>query len=143
MNESIGIDYGLGKTNRDVETGIHFGIIPHHTVGQAWYDESEADYGDPVGDDEMAEPICFRYDREGYSAVQDADSPDIFVMKSPYFTRCAYCSPCAPGAGFITDTRVDGIRTYCFGHDWYETEDGKHAAPYPVYSVETGERVEP
>jgi len=27
---------------------------------------------------------------------------------------------------------------YCFGHDWFE--DGK--APYPVYSVETGELVE-
>jgi ribosomal protein L37AE/L43A len=42
-----GIDYGLGRTNVDVETGIRFGVISSHTIGQIWYDEAEADYGDP------------------------------------------------------------------------------------------------
>ena len=28
-----GIDYGNGQTNRDMETGIRFGVIPHHEVG--------------------------------------------------------------------------------------------------------------
>lgn len=32
-----------------------------------------------------------------------------------------------------------GVKTYCVGHDWFE--DGK--APYPVYSVATGELVAP
>lgn len=43
-----GIDYGLGKTNINKDTGIRFGVIPANHVGQAWYDSSEADYGEPT-----------------------------------------------------------------------------------------------
>lgn len=45
---SIGIDYGMGTTNRDAETGIRYGVISQHTVGQAWYDDAEPDYGKPT-----------------------------------------------------------------------------------------------
>lgn len=38
-----GIDYSLGKSNRD-ENGIHYGVIPANEV-PAWYEESETDYG--------------------------------------------------------------------------------------------------
>lgn len=45
----IGIDYGrLAGSNRDKETGIHYGVISQHTVGQAWYDEATPDYGEPT-----------------------------------------------------------------------------------------------
>lgn len=40
-----GLDYGLGRTNIDAETGIRYGVISQHTVGQAWYDSAEPDYG--------------------------------------------------------------------------------------------------
>ena len=43
----MGIDYGLGRTNRDPETGIRFGVIPMDDVTQAWADSSESDYGSP------------------------------------------------------------------------------------------------
>lgn len=43
-----GIDYGLGKTNINKDTGIRFGVIPANHVGQAWYDSSEPDYGEPT-----------------------------------------------------------------------------------------------
>lgn len=33
--------------NRDKQTGIRYGIIPAHAVGQAWYDAGEPDYGEP------------------------------------------------------------------------------------------------
>ena len=39
----------------------------------------------------------------------------------------------------MTDTVKDGVRAFCFGHDWFE--EGK--APYPVFSVATGKRVRP
>lgn len=42
-------------------------------------------------------------------------------------------------AGKYVTQLPDGNRAYCFGHDWFD--GGK--APYPVYSVETGELVEP
>lgn len=61
----------------------------------------------------------------------------IFILKSPYFTETIYCSPCAPGAGDLDSPRKGGIKTYCVGHDGFE----EGHAPYPVYSIETGERI--
>jgi len=46
--ENKGIDYGNGITNIDEKTGIRYGVIPHSAIGSAWYDESEAEYGDPT-----------------------------------------------------------------------------------------------
>ena len=40
-----GIDYGHGMTNCDHANGIRYGVISQHSVGQAWYDSAEADYG--------------------------------------------------------------------------------------------------
>lgn len=45
---NAGIDYGMGKTNIDTETGIRYGVISQHTVSQAWADSAEADYGKPT-----------------------------------------------------------------------------------------------
>lgn len=43
-----GIDYSAGQqVNRNKETGIRYGIIPANSIGQAWYDSAEPDYGDP------------------------------------------------------------------------------------------------
>lgn len=46
--QNIGIDYGLGTTNIDLETGIRYGVISQNEVLQAWADDAEADYGDPT-----------------------------------------------------------------------------------------------
>ena len=43
----MGIDYGMGRTNIDHETGIRYGVIPAHDVGQSWYDSAEPYYGEP------------------------------------------------------------------------------------------------
>jgi hypothetical protein len=77
-------------------------------------------------------------DDEEYKAFEDSHY-DIMILKSPYYTHAQFCSPCAPGAGYLLNPCDDGPRTYCFGHDWFD--DGK--APYPVYSVATGELVTP
>lgn len=135
----VGIDYGRGITNIDAKTGIRFGVIHQNNVLQAWADSSEPYYGElNEGEelDDFAEPLSFVYDGDGYTAESD-DYGDIFITKSPYYTTCAFCSPCAPGAGDVMATREDGIKTYCFDHDWFE--GGK--APYPVYSVKTGKEV--
>lgn len=190
-----GIDYGNGLTNIDTETGIRYGVIHQGEVLQAWADDSEAHYTpacpycgnelkkgfetrrcghchkriNPDVDFDIQEPDYFTYDADGYQCQQSADDTDIFVLKSPYFTYCQFCSPCAPGAGYLMDYfkpdtkyrkktnpinnhvitysewyKIQAednryIKAYCFGHDWYE--DNK--APYPVFSVETGEIVNP
>jgi hypothetical protein len=89
-------------------------------------------------DFEYMDPTSFLYSRDGYEAEQGFDDTDIFIMKSPYFTYAQFCSPCAPGAGYILNTvskQHSASKTYCFGHDWFD----KGKAPYPVYDVNTGE----
>jgi hypothetical protein len=78
-------------------------------------------------------PLAFVLDDGEYEA-QCGDDGDIFITKSPYYTLCRFCSPCAPGAGYLLSPDPDGIKAYCFGHDWFEGEK----APYPVYRVESG-----
>ena len=79
--------------------------------------------------------VSFTLDDGEYVAECDSYG-DIFITKSPYFTTCRYCSPCAPGAGYLMNYDPDGIRAYCFGPDWFDN----NVAPYKVYSVATGEK---
>jgi ribosomal protein L37AE/L43A len=166
-----GIDYGNGLTNIDNGTGIRYGVIAQASVMQAWADSAEADYGEPHcpkcgneaglsrgynteewegsgefcclpchyvfdGDEAFGEePIGWNYDDDGYKLVDCLDV-NIMVLASPFYTFAPFCSPCVPGAGDL-DNAGEGVKTYCLGHDWFE--DGK--APYPVYSVATGELV--
>jgi hypothetical protein len=162
--EYVGIDYGMGDSNRDKKSGIHYGVISANECIQAWYDSAEPDYsfvGCPYcgnelkkkfdalrcphcykkidsnrGDFDSAEPDSYILDDGEYKATQGGDG-DIFIILSPYYTLCQYCSPCAPGAGYIMNECKEGIKAYCFGSDFFD--DGK--APYTVYSVETGKEV--
>ena len=84
------------------------------------------------------ESLGFSYDAQGYRLTNCLDF-DIFVIKSPYYTFAQFCSPCVPGAGNLDNPMPDGVKTYCLGHDWFD----ESRAPYPVYSVETGEQVNP
>ena len=88
------------------------------------------------GDD--LEPYGFILDDGEYKASCGQDG-GIFITLSPFYTECMFCSPCAPGAGYLMSPVKDGVKAYCFGHDWFD--EGR--APYPVYQVDTGELVEP
>lgn len=144
MENNAGIDYGRGLTNIDTETGIRYGVISQNEVLQAWADSSEPDYGcDECEEWEKDEdcnlecsPLSFDYVADGYIATC-GDDGDIFVIKSPYFTLCRFCSPCAPGAGYLMNPDDNGIKSYCFGHDWFDNEQ----APYRVFDVKTGMEV--
>ena len=143
-----GIDYGLGQTNIDKNTGIRYGVIHQNEVLQAWCDSSVPVYpcntcenklDDPDFDDcDFCEPIGHEINDNDYRAGSDSYG-DIFIIKSPYYTRAQFCSPCAPGACYLTNPCEDGEKAYCFGHDWFE--NGK--APYPVYRVLDNKLIEP
>ena len=169
-----GINYNP-LANVDFKTGIHYGVIPAHDIGQAWYEDSEPQYSTPVEDDaddlpDDAEPEYFSYTADGYQAEQSADSPDIFITRSPYYTFAHYCSPCAPGAGYLRDpfTIPDAYKATAqtlteispdtepeLYRDLAEAAgfprvycfaadwfaDGK--APYRVFSVKTGKEAQP
>ena len=161
----MGIDYGLGKSNIDNDTGIRYGVIQADKVGSYWYDESEPYYLNDCpfcGSKNLTEnkndcdsfdcidceaknfnldeiePVSHFFKDDKIQAEQSQDSPDIFVFKSEYYTICSFCSPCAPGAGYLTDESQD-CKAYCFGHDWFES--GK--APYKVYRVSDNSLVMP
>lgn len=161
----IGIDYGLGRSNVDDETGIRYGVIDRSEVLQAWCDSTEANYIytcpycghelkkgmyakkcgschkkiDPDRDFDMLEPVSYFIDDGEYKAECDSDGGDIFITKSPFYTKCQFCSPCAPGAGYLMNPMKNGIKAYCFGHDFFDS--GK--APYRVYRVDDDSEVMP
>lgn len=161
----------LPITNMNPETGIRYGVIPQNDVLQAWCDSSEPWYfpgcphcGDEIdqeiidsacndfgevrcphcnevlnsGDFGNEEPTCYYVD-DGETVAECGESGDIFVTSSKFFTFAPLCSPCALGACYLRDANEYGEKSYCLGHDWFD--DG--VAPYPVYSVETGELVNP
>ena len=81
------------------------------------------------------------YESDGYRIQTDGQG-DLWVFESPFFTYAQFCSPCAPGACYLQnalDQPSEANKCYCLGHDWFDD----YKAPYPVYSVETGELVNP
>lgn len=41
------IDYGMGRTNIDTKTNIRYGVISQHSLANWFYDEWDAQYGEP------------------------------------------------------------------------------------------------
>ena len=160
-----GINYALNTgANVDKLTGIHFGVISQNSLMPEALDDFYT-HGKDLAYDEAVEELqavhadnpeglelaledlnCnwelqasnLLYESNGYKLTGCLDS-DLFILRSPFFTHVQYCSPCVPGAGNLDSPCEAGPKTYCLDGSWFE--DGK--APYPVYSVETGELVKP
>lgn len=166
-------DYGNGKTNIDPATGIRYGVIHPNDVDPVYFDRCVPVYGEPdrvicpeckhdcreagqkYGDclecedcgnsfeiDYPEEPIGYEINNDEYHTQQRSER-DIFITKSPYYTYAPFCSPCAPGAGYLgaayDSDEMNGVKTYCFGHDFFRDD----VAPYKVYGVKTGKEVTP
>jgi len=154
-----GIDYGRGVSNRNPKTGIRFGIINQHSLADWVMSEAETIYwhGCPECGNEFKTksdvvrcPTC-RYESDDTSEFY-GDEPlawiiaksktefihtedptfGVWVERSPYYTLCSMCSPCAPGAGDLDSPNEDGVKTYCLGPDYF---DGDNPCPYPIYEV--------
>mgnify|MGYP007023416634 CR=1 FL=1 len=163
---SVGIDYGLGMANRDPKSGIRYGVISLHSISSDYWDRLEQEdatacpyCGDAVKKSRSKTwdcfcPTCqehffwenvasddpdapFSYKGDGYKI--EGSGMDMFVTKSRFFTHAVFCSPCAPGAGDLDSPHPEGVRTFCLGHEWFETG----VAPYPVYDRKTGKLVPP
>lgn len=166
-NGYLGIDYGGGTTNVDLENGIRYGVISMNAVAGEALNDLEHDYPfncPDCGSESLVksrsqrfdffcracrtwhmsdecygdESIGFHYDGDGYQLENCLDS-DIMVIKSPYYTLAQFCSPCVPGAGNLDNPISNGVKTYCLGPDWF---DEYRSLPYPVYRVEDESLVE-
>lgn len=90
----------------------------------------ENEYQDWYPDEPLGHELIEDIDDGLYKAIDCLDS-NVMVLESPFYTFACFCSPCVPGAGDINSPDPDGVKAYCFGHDFFD--DG--VAPYPVYRV--------
>jgi hypothetical protein len=140
-----GIDYGNKKSNIDQRTGIRYGVIPCDLVDHLW-DYMEAVYSaecphcgteiedvvcghcDMENDVEELEPVCHKYEGNGYILITGGDCIDLWVIKSPLYTYSKFCSPCAPGACYLPDfiegSTPDDNKCYCLGSEWFNGAPG-------------------
>ena len=141
MNEIAGgIDYGRGITNIDIETGIRYGVISQHSLLPDALDEIYTLGTDYAYKEALKELIeegmeeyrayeeleCWEtsnisYEKEGY-ILQTTDL-GLYILKSPFYTHCLFCSPCCPGAGDLNNPIENGVKTYCLGADWFEEQE--------------------
>lgn len=89
------------------------------------------------------------YSDDEYDLHASGDNFGIFVMRSPYYTYCRNCSPCAPGAGDL-DSPIEkdpeyplSGKTLCLGPEWFDQEDDQYARkiPYRVFQVDNDQEV--
>lgn len=95
---------------------------------EVYFDESSDDL---FGED----PLNWILSDSEYEAIQSSDDGDIFITKSPFYTNCNFCSPCAPGAGYLL-SNGDDCKAYCFGPDMFEGEP-----PYQIFRVDNDKKV--
>ena len=69
---------------------------------------------------ENTEPTAWVLQCEGVEMRRGSDL-DWWVFKSPYAVRCDFCSPCAPGAGYVNGKGHDTF-AYCPPPDWFSAE---------------------
>lgn len=76
---------------------------------------------------------------DGYKA-ELSENNELWIFESKYYTYADLCSPCAPNAGDLdsADEDTGTFKTYCLGHEFFESG----TAPYPVYKVDTDERIQ-
>ena len=101
------------------------------------------DHFESCGDGQMD------YSDSEYTLHVSGDNFGIFVMKSPYYTYCRGCSPCAPGAGDLdnpSDVTLEddgsyesmGDPTLCLGPEWFNEDN---PIPYQVFRVDNDQEV--
>jgi hypothetical protein len=81
------------------------------------------------------EPICWTCEEGGYKLFVNEHN-NVWILKSEYYTVCGFCSPVAPGAGYLLSPCGDGPRAFCLSHDFFEHGE----APYPVYLIGDGKK---
>jgi hypothetical protein len=124
MAKYIGIDYSLGQANVDKTNGIHYGVISQGSVGEAWYESSEAQYGPATcpkcGNDAEEIPAHSEQLENGVAIV--VDMPDEFEEFEQYSKH-----GCADYACRNCEITLDS--SDCFGDEaqGYTFEDAEYS----------------
>lgn len=172
--------------NFDEKTGIRYGVISPHSVGQ-WAMERIYDHGtdphyeyskneilrdlrafcddhnisfDRIDPDPFMDEYLENYESpdgqmdysdNDYDLHVSGDNFGIFVLRSPYYTYCRDCSPCAPGAGDLNNPLdpneheiMEGYhRALCLGPEWFDKPGDEYARviQYRVFRVDNDQEV--
>lgn len=131
----IGIDYGHGISNIDLQSGIHYGVISLNNVNQDWLNEFEAHYPEITHNSsctnhdncycsEYLDPTHYTYNQDGLICEYSHDSSMniLFIFKSPIIVKAKFCSPCVPGAGDLDNLSDNGVNTYGLPNDCLDKE---------------------
>lgn len=73
----------------------------------------------------------YLYEKDGLK-FQVCGDGDIFVLESPYVTLSAFCSPCAPNAGYLLNP--GSVPCYCMPPEWFDEN-----TPVPYLYMKTAE----
>lgn len=139
---SNGEDEGFLSAKKDLVESLKNAILlAVEDYGSLSEDSAEDMAGEIINSDDFQwadsdESGPYSYESDGVS-VQTTSNNDLWVFKSPLYTKAQFCSPCVPGAGNLNTYCENGPKTYCLPADWFE--DGK--APYSIWSVETDELI--
>lgn len=113
--EPLKVDYYASLINRIIDACDH-ATCQDDAIEEATeeFENSGGDYYEQPGD-------CtrYRYTEDGLD-FQVCGDGDIFVLKSPFISLAATCSPCAPNAGYLKN--AGSLPTYCLGPDWFDDD---------------------
>lgn len=171
QTDYAGIDYGMSKSNRDESSGIRYGVIHRNEIGQAWFDEAEAWYGDDVDVEYMTCPECGEEHSGKLGEIVECKCGEEFELELPEYAEPISFSYI--GEGYKAECGEDGD-IFIFESPYYTyaqfcspcapgacylmnpledpIENNKcycfchdwfedGVAPYPVYDVKTGKLV--
>jgi hypothetical protein len=179
FNEILGIRYGVispHSVGQDSEYDLYEGpnsTDPYYESGKKELEEKIDSFFQDIGNlsDEIRESLkdqiitewfegyenpdgAMDYSDKEYDLHVSGDNFGIFVMRSPYYTYCRGCSPCAPGAGDL-DSPIDKdsgsfdadpylYRALCLGPEWFDKEESEYSKkiPYRVFRVDNDQEVQ-
>lgn len=165
---SIGIDYGMGRSNVDLKTGIRYGVISQHSIDPDWWGFAnlDYDYGDPTcpecGDgirestgDEDKDYFCEGCKTSQWSDAVYSDEPLGWAFEEDGYSL----APCLDADIFILKSPFFTYAEFCspcvpgagnldgYNKDGVKTFCLGHnffegdKAPYPIYDVITGKEI--
>lgn len=125
MSTYAGIDYGLGATNRDPQTGIRYGVIAQNSINLDILSEFESDYGRPHC------PTCGKEVKASDDpSVNDEDWNDGKDFACTNCEECHWSESCYPDEALGISYEAGGYKiTDCLDTDLFVL-----ASPYYTYA---------
>ena len=176
FDEKTGIRYGVisphNISSYSLDEIYQKGTDPYYESGKKELEEKIDSFFQDVGNlsDEVKESLedqivtewfegyenpdgAMDYSDSEYDLHVSGDNFGIFVMRSPYYTYCRGCSPCAPGAGDLNNSFdpdeheiTEGYhRSLCLGHEWFDQDNDQYSRkiPYRVFRISDDSEVLP